>query len=139
MAKQLKYVLVVLAVIAAACGGAQEITLGNATEAQTPTSASEPDVDEAPEDTDPEETEVEEVEVEEEPAEPDDAPPETSAPVVVTTEEAAAAAEANLALLDGGETVFDYDVLDVQTGAISSIEQAVDGDRSVLLWFFAPH
>jgi len=31
------------------------------------------------------------------------------------------------------------EVLDVRTGAASSLSAAVDGDRPVLLWFWAPH
>ena len=55
------------------------------------------------------------------------------------TEAAAAAAEANIELLDGGTTPFDFEVLNVHDGSISSVEEVVDGDRAVLLWFFSPH
>lgn len=52
---------------------------------------------------------------------------------------AATAAEANLELLAGGTSAFDYEVLNVHDGSISTVEEVVDGDRAVLLWFFSPH
>ena len=55
------------------------------------------------------------------------------------TEAAAAAAETNIELLAGGTTAFDYEVLNVHDGSISSVDEVVDGDRAVLLWFFSPH
>ncbi len=50
-----------------------------------------------------------------------------------------AVAEANLPLLEEGETVLDHQVLDVADGSISTLGDVVDGDRPVLLWFFSPH
>ncbi len=52
---------------------------------------------------------------------------------------AATAAQTNMELLSGGTTAFDYEVLNVHDGSISTVEEVVDGDRAVLLWFFSPH
>ncbi len=52
---------------------------------------------------------------------------------------ATAAAEANSELLGGGTNALDYEVLDVHDGSITTVEDVVDGNRSVLLWFFSPH
>lgn len=53
--------------------------------------------------------------------------------------EAEAAAAENLPLLQPADTVVDFEVLDVADGSISTLNQAVVGDRPVLLWFFSPH
>jgi len=70
----------------------------------------------------------------------------TAPPDAATIEAAAsgelapeAAAEVNLPLLQPAETVIDFEVLDVADGSISSLGEAVVGDRPVLLWFFSPH
>ena len=55
---------------------------------------------------------------------------------------ASAAAEAAAANIDGlqrANNVLDIEVLDVADGSVSTLRSAVDGDRPVLLWFFAPH
>jgi len=49
------------------------------------------------------------------------------------------AAEANEPLLQTSDDARDIEVLSVVDGSISSIRAAVDGDRPVLLWFWAPH
>lgn len=48
-------------------------------------------------------------------------------------------AEANMTLLQPADDVRDFEVLDVTDGSIASLRSAVDGDRPVLLWFWAPH
>lgn len=111
-----RYILIAFGLLLAACGGSPEITLENAATPESTAGLADETSDEAPAEATTE-----------------------AAPVQVSTEEAAAAAEANMSLLAGGETVFDYEVLDVHTGAISSVDEVVDGDRSVLLWFFSPH
>ena len=58
------------------------------------------------------------------------------------TPEASAAGEAaaqNIDNLQQSDNVLDIEVLDVADGSISSLREAVDGDRPVLLWFYAPH
>lgn len=129
------YILIALALVLASCGGSPEITLENATPLES-AAASTQEADDGAAEAAAESADAEQDEAEEQ---AEATPADEPAPVQVTTEEAAAAAEANMALLAGGETVFDYDVLDVQTGGISSVGEVVDGDRSVLLWFFSPH
>lgn len=54
--------------------------------------------------------------------------------------EAAAAAEANMATINSsGETVFDIEVLSVADGGITTLNDVIDGDKPVLLWFWSPH
>lgn len=58
------------------------------------------------------------------------------------TPEAAAAGDAaatNQDDLAQSDNVLDIEVLDVADGSKSSLREAVDGDRAVLLWFYAPH
>lgn len=50
-----------------------------------------------------------------------------------------AAADANLPLLQAADDARDHEILDVTDGSISSLRDAVDGDRPVLIWFWAPH
>ena len=55
-------------------------------------------------------------------------------------EQALAAAEANLSTLNSsGATVFDIEVLSVADGGITTLNDVVDGDKPVLLWFWSPH
>ena len=58
-------------------------------------------------------------------------------------EEAGASVEetaaANIELLEPADDARDVEVLAVQDGSISTLRAAVDGDRPVLLWFWAPH
>lgn len=54
--------------------------------------------------------------------------------------EAAAAAEANMATLNSsGDTVFDIEVLSVADGGVTTLNDVIDGDKPVLLWFWSPH
>lgn len=55
------------------------------------------------------------------------------------TPDAASTAEVNQANLATSDDVRDIEVLSVDDGSISSLRDAVDGDRPVLLWFWAPH
>lgn len=48
-------------------------------------------------------------------------------------------AAANLPLLQPSDDARDVEVLSVTDGSITSLRDAVDGDRPVLLWFWAPH
>lgn len=64
---------------------------------------------------------------------------EGSAP---STPEAAAAGDAAAANQDDlaqSDNVLDIEVLDVADGSKATLRDAVDGDRPVLLWFYAPH
>jgi hypothetical protein len=75
-----------------------------------------------------------------------DAPETDDAPQATEATEAAPpdvspsdAADANEPLLQTSDDARDIEVLSVVDGSISSIRSAVDGDRPVLLWFWAPH
>jgi len=61
------------------------------------------------------------------------------APDTAEANAAGEAAAANIDDLSAAESVFDYEVLDVSSGAISNVRTAVTGDRPVLLWFYSPH
>lgn len=52
---------------------------------------------------------------------------------------AAEAASANIDALQQSNNPLDIEVLDVGDGSISTLRQAVDGDRPVLVWFYSPH
>ena len=47
--------------------------------------------------------------------------------------------EANLDLLQPADDARDVQILSVADGSITSLREAVDGDRPVLLWFWSPH
>ena len=64
---------------------------------------------------------------------------EGSAPQTAEAEAAGSAAADNIDDLAQSDNVLDIEVLDVADGSISSLRAAVDGDRPVLLWFYAPH
>ncbi len=59
--------------------------------------------------------------------------------VWLPADEAEKAANANLGTLQLADDVRDIEVLSVASGEISSLREAVTGDRPVLLWFWAPH
>lgn len=61
---------------------------------------------------------------------------ETSANGGPTIEDVAAE---NQALLQPAHSAFDVEVLSVADGSISTLRDVVDGDRPVLVWFYAPH
>lgn len=61
------------------------------------------------------------------------------APAVVTTQEAAANAEANQPNLAATDNVLDTEVLVVADGSITTLAEAATGDRPLLVWFWAPH
>lgn len=56
-----------------------------------------------------------------------------------TAASAAATAERNIGLLQSSDDVHLIEVLDVGDGSITTLDSAIDGDRPVLLWFWAPH
>ena len=60
-------------------------------------------------------------------------------PAVVTTQEAAANAEANQPNLAATDNVLDTEVLVVADGSITTLAAAATGDRPLLVWFWAPH
>lgn len=64
---------------------------------------------------------------------------EGSAPDTPEAAAAGDAAAANQDDLQQSNNVLDIEVLDVLDGSKSSLRQAVDGDRPVLVWFWAPH
>lgn len=49
------------------------------------------------------------------------------------------AAAANVDDLAQSDNVVDIEVLDVSDGSVATLRSAVDGDRPVLVWFWAPH
>ncbi|MEE9416413.1 MAG: hypothetical protein V3V01_14110 [Acidimicrobiales bacterium] len=53
--------------------------------------------------------------------------------------DAAAQAEANIKTLESTGNVRTTEVLNLSDGSKSTLEQAVTGDRPVLLWYWAPH
>ena len=72
--------------------------------------------------------------------ETDDAPQATEATEAAPPDVSPSdAADANEPLLQTSDDARDIEVLSVVDGSISSIRSAVDGDRPVLLWFWAPH
>lgn len=50
-----------------------------------------------------------------------------------------AEAAANIDNLEQSNDVFDIELLDVSDGSVSTLGQAIDGDRPVLIWFYSPH
>jgi len=48
-------------------------------------------------------------------------------------------AAANTPLLQTADDPIDVEVLSVSDGSVASLREAVDGDRPVLVWFYAPH
>jgi hypothetical protein len=48
-------------------------------------------------------------------------------------------AASNIPLLETADDPTDVEVLSVSDGSVASLRDAVDGDRPVLLWFYAPH
>ena len=52
---------------------------------------------------------------------------------------AVAAAEANESQLQVAGNIAETELLDAQTGEITSLSEVVDGDRAVLVWYWAPH
>lgn len=55
------------------------------------------------------------------------------------TDEVSTVASENAAQLTESSDVRDFQVLSVHDGSITTLRDAVDGDRPVLLWFWAPH
>ena len=64
---------------------------------------------------------------------------EGAAPDTAEANAAGDAASQNIDNLQQSENVLDIEVLDVADGSIATLRNAVDGDRPVLLWFYAPH
>lgn len=48
-------------------------------------------------------------------------------------------AEENSASLEQASDVRDFEVLSVYDGSVTTLRETVDGDRPVLVWFWAPH
>lgn len=48
-------------------------------------------------------------------------------------------AEKNLPNLQSADDARDIELLSVSDGSVATLRDAVDGDRPVLLWFWAPH
>jgi hypothetical protein len=137
--RSLPALLLVLALIAAACSGTQAtVSTEAATAADDTTAQDAPAADD----------EEAEAIADDEPAtdEPADtvADAETSAPLSgpppsLPPEEAAAAAEQNIPNLQTSDDVRDIEVVSVYDGSITSLREVVTGDRPVLVWFWAPH
>ena len=49
------------------------------------------------------------------------------------------AASSNIDDLAQSDNALDIEVLNVADGSVSTLRQAVTGDRPVLVWFYAPH
>ncbi|MGI9606274.1 MAG: hypothetical protein ACR2P0_09075 [Acidimicrobiales bacterium] len=114
-----------VAVLATACGTTvTDIASSEVTEAPATATTAAP-TDAAPEASTDETTAV----VDEAPAGSDS----------VTNGSPAENAEANTANLQSADDARDIEVLTVADGSISSLRDAVDGDRPVLVWFWAPH
>ncbi|MEM9465371.1 MAG: hypothetical protein AAGA90_08345 [Actinomycetota bacterium] len=64
---------------------------------------------------------------------------EGNAPDTAEANAAGEAAAQNIDDLQQSDNVLDIEVLDVASGSASTLRDAVDGDRPVLLWFYAPH
>ena len=56
----------------------------------------------------------------------------------ISRSDAAAAAAANTPRLASSDDVRLIEVLDVRSGEIATLADTVDGDRPVLIWFWAP-
>ena len=56
-----------------------------------------------------------------------------------STSPTTAAAQENIDELATNDDVRLVEVLDVVSGGVTTLAEAVDGDRPVLLWFWAPH
>jgi len=75
----------------------------------------------------------------------DDGSSETSAPSEtvsiqrLSADEAIANAETNQSALQSADDVLDIETLAIADGSAQTLREVVDGDRPVLLWFFAPH
>ncbi len=48
-------------------------------------------------------------------------------------------AAANIDDLQQSDNVLDIETLNVADGSVSTLRDAIDGDRPVLLWFYSPH
>lgn len=129
---------VVLSMVAVACGSPAELTLdepvNSVAEEQSQPTQQEPAIEDDSAD-DPEETATEA------PPSSETVPLVPSAPIVrLSAEEASANAEANLGSLQStAESAFDIEVLSVADGGVTTLSSVVDGDRAVMVWFWAPH
>lgn len=63
----------------------------------------------------------------------------TNVPDTPAAQAANEAAAANIDDLAQSDNALDIEVLDVADGSVSTLRQAVDGDRPVLVWFYSPH
>ena len=63
----------------------------------------------------------------------------SAAPDTREASAAGAAATSNADSLSVNDDVRLTEVLDVSDGSVQTLRTAVDGDRPVLLWFWAPH
>ena len=52
---------------------------------------------------------------------------------------ASEAAAANIETLEASTDVRDFEILSVNDGSKTTLRDAIDGDRPVLVWFWAPH
>ena len=112
--------------VVAGCGSDAVSTSEAASSADAPQIADAPQTDDAPQTTDA--------------LVADDAPETADAPEATPPDVSPSdAAKANEPLLQTSDDARDIEVLSVVDGSISSIRAAVDGDRPVLLWFWAPH
>ena len=57
----------------------------------------------------------------------------------VSTDQAIANADSNIASLELADNVLDIEVLAVGDGSVQTMRDVVIGDRPVLVWFFSPH
>lgn len=52
---------------------------------------------------------------------------------------ASEAAATNIETLEASSDVRDFEILSVNDGSKTTLRDAIDGDRPVLVWFWAPH
>lgn len=124
-------------VMLAACGGSDSVS----TTSDSATTVSVDQVAEAPADGQLDETgeptpTAESVDSTDPAESASAASPAAPAEPTLPPEEAAAA---NQPLLQRSDDARDIEVLSVVDGSISTLRDAVEGDRPILLWFWAPH
>jgi hypothetical protein len=132
MHTRLPFILTAAALVFSACGGAPATTVGGTTD-QSPTAGGAGD---APVSDEAAASESAGNGVDVDSAGAGDG---ADQPAVVTTQEAAANAEANEPNLAATDNVLDTEVLIVADGSITTLAEAATGDRPLLVWFWAPH
>ncbi len=148
--RSLRALLLVLALLAAACSGTDDsapVEAGASDDAMTDDSESEDamadeasDEDAMADDSDSDDAMADDESDDGAASDDDgDTAPVSGPPASLPPEEAQAAAEQNIPNLQPSDDVRDIEVVSVYDGSITSLREVVAGDRPVLLWFWAPH